>query len=105
MKEDREAGVVIPFKQNAAFYFQRGNKYLADEDLPKAEQYLRKLVKAADKFSALIKCIEEVRMGNNEFLKAKSAVEESLRSMQLPALEIFMEEYLPAYYLTLDELG
>ena len=42
MKEDREAGVVIPFKQNAAFYFQRGNKYLADEDLPKAEQYLRK---------------------------------------------------------------
>lgn len=42
MNKDRETGVVIPFQQNAAFYFQRGNKYLADEDLCKAEQYLRK---------------------------------------------------------------
>ena len=69
------------------------------------DEVLGRYVKAADKLSALIKCIEEVRMGNNEFLKAKSAIEQSLYSMQLPALEIFMEEYLPAYYLTLDELG
>ena len=62
-------------------------------------------VKAADKLSALIKCIEEVRMGNNEFLKAKASIEEAIAAMKLPALEIFTSEYLPAYYLTLDELG
>ena len=42
MKNERETGVVIPFRQNAEFYYQRGNKYLADEDLCRAEQYLRK---------------------------------------------------------------
>lgn len=62
-------------------------------------------VKAADKLSALIKCIEEVRMGNNEFMKAKEATERSLQQMDLPALKVFMDECLPAYYLTLDELG
>lgn len=66
---------------------------------------LEPYVKAADKLSALIKCIEEARMGNNEFLQAKAAVEEALAGMKLPALDIFMEEFLPAYYLTLDELG
>ncbi len=62
-------------------------------------------VKAADKLSALIKCVEEVRMGNREFVKAKEATERSLEQMELPALRVFMEECLPAYYLTLDELG
>ena len=66
---------------------------------------LERYVKAADKLSALIKCIEEVRMGNNEFLKAKEATEKALYDMDLPALEVFMEECMPAYYLTLDELG
>jgi len=66
---------------------------------------LEKYVKAADKLSALIKCIEEVRMGNNEFLKAKESIEAALEQMDLPALKVFTEEYLPAYYLTLDELG
>lgn len=43
MKNDRETGVVVPFQQNAEFYYQRGNKYLTDpEDLVKAEQFLRK---------------------------------------------------------------
>lgn len=65
---------------------------------------LERYVKAADKLSALIKCIEEVRMGNNEFLKAKTSIEESLRAMELPALDVFIQEYLPAYYLSLDEL-
>ncbi len=66
---------------------------------------LHPYVKAADKLSALIKCIEEERMGNNEFLKAKASIEEAIDRMELPALDIFMREFLPAYYLTLDELG
>lgn len=65
------------------------------------EQY----VKAADKLSALIKCIEEVRMGNREFLKAKEATEQAIAKMELPALKVFIDECLPAYNLTLDELG
>ena len=74
---------------------------LVSEIAPELETY----VKAADKLSALIKCIEEVRMGNNEFLKAKASIEEAIDAMDLPALEIFKREYLPSYYLTLDELG
>ena len=69
------------------------------------DSQLERYVKAADKLSALIKCIEEVRMGNNEFNQAKTATEQALFAMQLPALEVFMRECLPAYYLTLDELG
>lgn len=69
-----------------------------------SDEVLERYVKAADKLSALIKCIEEVRMGNNEFQKAKEATHKALVDMHLPALDIFMEECLPAYYLTLDEL-
>ena len=69
------------------------------------DEELERYVKAADKLSALIKCIEEVRMGNNEFLMAKSSIEKAIAEMELPALDVFVEEYLPAYYLTLDELG
>ena len=72
--------------------------------LSNEDERLYAYVKAADKLSALIKCIEEVRMGNKEFLNAKEATEKSLSSMDLPALRVFMDECLPAYYLTLDEL-
>lgn len=68
------------------------------------DEVYERYVKAADKLSALIKCIGEVRMGNNEFMKAKEATEQALSEMHLPALDIFMQECLPAYYLTLDEL-
>ena len=69
------------------------------------DEVLERYVKAADKISALIKCIEEVRMGNNEFLKAKESTEQMIKEMHLPALDVFMDECMPAYYLTLDELG
>ncbi len=62
-----------------------------------------KLVKAADKISALIKCIEERRMGNSEFSFAEKATLESINEMKNPAVEIFLEEFLPSFGLTLDE--
>lgn len=65
---------------------------------------LFRYVKAADKLSALIKCTEEIRMGNLEFTKAQQAVQQSLDETDLPELKIFMEEMLPAFSLTLDEL-
>lgn len=67
------------------------------------DRELERYVKAADKLSALVKCIEEVRMGNNEFEKALNSTKESLDRMNIPALKIFREEFLPAFYLTLDE--
>ena len=63
----------------------------------------KKLVKAADKLSALIKCVEELRQGNREFQSARRSTEAAIRAMGLPAADCFLEEFLPAYELTLDE--
>ncbi|MBP3729054.1 MAG: 5'-deoxynucleotidase, partial [Lachnospiraceae bacterium] len=74
--------------------------------LPREEDaYLLLLVKAADKLSALIKCKEEAKAGNREFLHAEASIRSNLEQMQLPELEIFMEEFWEAYSLSLDELG
>lgn len=74
--------------------------------LPDKESYAyeKKLVKAADKLSAYLKCIEEKKTGNLEFLKAEEALEESLLSMNLEEVRIFLKEFLPSYGKTLDEL-
>lgn len=67
------------------------------------DKVLYKYVKAADKLSALVKCIEEIRMGNDEFRQAKEATEKSIRAMNIPEAELFMEKFLPSFSLTLDE--
>ena len=64
----------------------------------------KKILKAADKLSALIKCIEERRSGNTEFDSAEESTLMSLEELQLPELEVFMNEFLPAHSETLDEL-
>ena len=71
----------------------------------KEEEYLWKYVKAADKMSALIKCIEEEQMGNQDFSDAKDTIEKALKDMNLPEVHYFMSEFLPAYKLTLDKSG
>lgn len=72
-------------------------------DAEESDKELWALVKAADKISALIKCIEEHRMGNLEFEIALKAQEEKINSIDLPEVKYFSEHFLPAYYLTLDE--
>ncbi len=67
------------------------------------DKELVKFVKAADKLSALVKCIEELRMGNDEFKKAKETTEAVLKQMKMPSVDAFMEEFLPSFYLSLDE--
>lgn len=74
-------------------------------DATKADSQLEIYVKAADKLSALIKCLSELSMGNKEFSKAERTIREALDEMTLPALNVFMEEFLPAYTLTLDEMS
>lgn len=61
------------------------------------------LVKAADKISALIKCIEEDRMGNKEFEIALKSQEQKIADIDLPEVKYFAEHFLNSYYLTLDE--
>lgn len=64
---------------------------------------LWQLVKAADKLSALIKCIEEEKSGNMEFQSAKQATLAAMEKMQLPELQIFMDEFFGSFAKTLDE--
>ncbi len=63
------------------------------------------LVKAADKLSAYVKCVEELKGGNLEFKQAAEQILETLKEYELPELSYFMKECLPAFSLTLDELG
>jgi 5'-deoxynucleotidase len=65
---------------------------------------IHRLVKAADKLSAYIKCVEEVKAGNAEFRKAKEQTWQALQEQRFPALDDFLEEFLPSFELTLDEL-
>ena len=73
--------------------------YKNDEDA-----YIWKLVKAADKLSAYIKCIEEEKAGNTEFTNAKESTMKSLDEMNIEEVNIFKKEFLDSYKLTLDEL-
>ena len=68
--------------------------------------YENKLIKAADKLSALIKCEEELRAGNQEFSTATMSIRKKVEEMaeELPELKCFMEDFLPEYGKTLDEL-
>lgn len=67
------------------------------------EKELWKFVKAADKLSAYIKCIEEQQMGNRDFEKAGNTIEEAISDMDMPEVKFFVEKFIPAYRLTLDE--
>ena len=64
-----------------------------------------KLVKAADRLSAYIKCVEERKAGNLEFLSAERQTLERIRSMALPEAEYFLEHFIPAFEQDLDGLG
>lgn len=63
-----------------------------------------KLVKAADKLSAYLKCIEETKSGNSEFRRAMEGKREELLDCGMKEVLFFMEKIVPVYLLTLDEL-
>lgn len=75
-------------------------------DASEDERYLRRLVKAADKISALIKCVDESRAGNTEFASAERTCRASVDEMaaELPEVADFVREFLPSFGATLDEL-
>ena len=69
-----------------------------------SSETVRRYVKAADKLSAYIKCVEEEKAGNTEFKKAAEQTLAALKEMDMEELDWFMERFLPAFALTLDEL-
>lgn len=70
-----------------------------------AEESLHGIVKAADKLSAYVKCIEERKAGNNEFLSAEKQTRKLLEECGMPEVRYFLDNFIPAFELTLDELG
>ena len=75
------------------FFFRR------DED-----EALWRIVKAADKLSALIKCVSERKAGNGEFATAEASTRAAIDALDCPEARVFIEEFLPAYEMTLDQL-
>lgn len=69
------------------------------------QRELHPIVKAADKLSAYIKCIEERKAGNNEFLNAEKQTLAAIHAYNLTEAEYFIEHFIPAFEKTLDELG
>ena len=65
---------------------------------------IARIVKAADKLSAYIKCVEELKAGNSEFEAAEKQTRQALVEMQLPCLDYFLAHFLDSFRLTLDEL-
>lgn len=72
--------------------------------LPNEESEEYKLVKCADRLSAYLKCVEEVKAGNSEFKKAKSSILSDLKGLKSQEVDYYLKEFAPAYELTLDEL-
>ncbi len=79
------------------------NLFSPNENCTEEEIYLWKIVKAADKISALIKCIEERRMGNSDFLSAEVSTLNSIKSLKMDEVDYFLDNFLSSYSNTLDE--
>ena len=73
--------------------------------MKQASGYEHTLVKAADRISACIKCMEEQRAGNREFDYAAENIRRSIARIDLPEVKDFLTDFLPAFDMTLDELN
>ena len=72
--------------------------------MPNEESEEYKLVKCADRLSAYLKCVEELRLGNAEFKKAKNSILSDLKAYKRPEVDYYLKEFAPAFELALDEL-
>ena len=72
--------------------------------ISKDDEEERKIVKAADKICAYLKCVEEIKVGNEEFKSAEKAIKGEIEKFNLTEVDYFMKEFVPSFSLTLDEL-
>ena len=79
---------------------------LKDEFIPvyNPDEDTAKIIKAADKISALIKCIEETVSGNKEFEAEKKSTQKAIKELNLPEADIFLETFIDSFYLPIDEM-
>ncbi len=63
------------------------------------------VVKAADKLTAYLKCLEELRAGNEDFRKAAQVLERDVRALEAPEVRYFLDTFAPSFSVTLDELN
>ena len=75
-----------------------------DEIVNDEDSIEHKVVKWADKICAYVKCVEEVKMGNREFVKAEKSLKAELEQLGSQEVDYFMANFMPAYALTLDEM-
>ena len=66
---------------------------------------IKTLVKAADKISAYIKCLEEIKMGNSEFTVAAESTKNAVLALNCPEANVFLEDFIKSFSLCLDELN
>ncbi len=71
---------------------------------PDTDSLEYKIMKAADRLAAYVKCLEELKCGNSEFVKAKKSIEDDLHSRNMPEVEYFFKNFMESFSLTLDEL-
>ncbi len=72
---------------------------------PDESSYEWRLVKAADRISAYLKCVEEEKAGNSEFAQANQTIRASIERIDLPEVQAFLKEFAPSFALSLDELS
>lgn len=72
---------------------------------PNLTQDEAELVKAADKISAYLKCLQELKHGNKDFQKAEKTLHRYIQGIPLPEVKYFLDKFLPSYTLTIDELN
>lgn len=75
-----------------------------EEILSEDDIEIHKFIKAADKLAAYIKCIEEVKSGNSEFIKAKNTIFNDLQNLNMPEVFYFLDYFIQGFEKTLDEL-
>ena len=64
-----------------------------------------RIVKAADRICAYVKCLEEAKAGNREFVEAQSGIESTIHAIDLPEVKDFMAEFVPGFAMTLDQIS
>ena len=75
------------------------------EELYAPDSETVKFIKAADKISALIKCIEENNQGNREFLAAEKSTRKIIQDMNMPEANVFLDEFIESFSKPIDELN
>ena len=105
-------GISKAFKEIERLASEKLIGYLPEDLRPEFEPLLFpdessgewKLVKAADKICAYLKCVEELSLGNREFATAESDIRGALTAMNMPEVDEFMREFAPSFSKALDQL-